>query len=433
MKKVLIITYYWPPAGGISVHRSLKFAKYLPEFGWEPIVYTTENAQYPYLDDSNFKDIHEKTTVIKRPIVEPFGIFKLLSGRKKDESLNNIVHVRDRKHRWIDDLGIWVRGNFFIPDARSLWVRPSVKFLVKYLKENPVDAIFSDGPPHTNTRVATLVHQKTNIPFLADFQDPWTQVDYYPLMKLTSWADQRHKRMEQEAFEAASKITIASPSWKKDLESIGAKNVDVLYWGFDEDDFQHIDYKLDSHFTITHAGLIGFDRLPQVFFQALSELCNELSEFTKYLRIQLAGQIDYSVVESYQKNDLAPFVKNLGIINRDNTLQLIVSSQILLLLLNQALNAKGRVPGKLFEYLKANRPILCLGPTDSDVAKIIKDTQRGNTFNYPDKEAIKQYVMKLFNAFLERRSAYLASNIDKYSVKNQTKILSSYLSKISAI
>ncbi|MGB3589647.1 MAG: hypothetical protein WBA23_24080, partial [Tunicatimonas sp.] len=300
MKRVLIISYYWPPAGGISVHRSLKFAKYLPQFGWEPIIYTAKNAQYPYLDQSNFKDIHENTTVVKHPIIEPFGLFKLISGRKKDESLNNIVHVRDRKHRWIDDVGIWVRGNFFIPDARSLWVRPSVKFLTKYVQENPVDAIFSDGPPHTNTRIATLLHQKTGIPFLADFQDPWTQVDYYPLMKLTSWADQKHQKMEQEAFQAASKITIASPRWKKDLESLGAENVDVLYWGYDEDDFKKLDYTLDSHFSITHAGLIGFDRLPKVFFQALAELCDELKDFAKYLRIQLVGQIDYSVVESYQ-------------------------------------------------------------------------------------------------------------------------------------
>ncbi|WKN43243.1 hypothetical protein [Tunicatimonas pelagia] len=431
MKRVLIITYYWPPAGGISVHRSLKFAKYLPQFGWEPVIYTAKNAQYPYLDQSNFKDIHEETTVVKHPIIEPFGLFKLLSGRKKDESLNNIVHVRNRKHRWIDDIGIWVRGNFFIPDARSLWVRPSVKFLTKYVKENPVDAIFSDGPPHTNTRIATLLHQKTGIPFLADFQDPWTQVDYYPLMKLTSWADQKHRRMEQEAFEAASKMTIASPTWKNDLEKIGAENVDVLYWGYDGDDFNDIKYKLDQSFTITHAGLIGFDRLPEVFFQALAELCTELEGFSQYLQIQLVGQIDYSVVESYQKYGLSSYVKEPGIISRDETLQIIVSSQILLLLLNQAKNAQGRVPGKLFEYLKANRPILCLGPTNSDVAKIIHQTERGLTAEYSDKNAIIEYIAKLFNKFRENRSAYLTSDISEYSVLNQTKKLASHLTQIT--
>ena len=149
-KKVLIITYNWPPAGGITVLRCLKIAKYLRYFGWEPVIYTADNAQYPYLDNSNEKDIPDGITIIKKPIIEPFGLFQKLSGRKKNVPVNNIIHVREKKSL-LDNLGIYVRGNYFVPDARFLWIKPSVKFLKTYLEQNPVDAIFTDGPPHTNT------------------------------------------------------------------------------------------------------------------------------------------------------------------------------------------------------------------------------------------------------------------------------------------
>ncbi len=432
MKKVLIITYYWPPSGGIGVHRCLKFAKYLRNFGWEPVIYTAKDAQYPYYDESNTKDIPEGVEILKHKIVEPFNLFKLLSGRKLSEPMSNPFHVRDKKQRFIDKFSIWVRGNFFIPDARSLWINPSVRFLSKYLKDNHVDAILTNGPPHTNTYIGYKLAVKFNIPWLADFQDPWTQVDYYKELMLGPRADKKHRKMEQAVFNRANKITIASPSWGEELESIGAKNVSPIYWGYDNEDFKGLkkhDYK---KFTISHAGILGYDRDPELLFKVLYELSKEDAQFNEKLSIRLAGMVDFSVLESIKKNGLEKNTILEGNMKREEALRLVISSNILLLPLNKAENAKGRIPGKLFEYLKANISILCLGPKESDSGNIIRKANRGESFTYDDYDGIKEYVKREYDKFLSGEITTPSDlEIDEYSVEKQTGIIAEYLNEIT--
>ncbi len=433
MKKVLVITYNWPPCGGIGVLRCLKFVKYLKEFGWEPIVYIPDGAEYPYLDDSNIKDIPKDITIIKGKIFELFRAFKFITGRK-NANLNNIVHVRDR-HSLFDKISIFIRGNFFIPDARALWIKPSVKLLSKYLKEHPIDAIFTNGPPHTNTAIGTKLSAITGIPYLADFQDPWTQVDYYKLFKITSWADKIHKRREQETFMQAKKITIASPSWKADIESIGAKNVDVLYYGYDEDDFANIKAKPDIFFTLCHSGLLGFDRNPQNLFEVISELNVEIPTFKSHFRLKLLGQIDFEVTHLIEKYNLSSQVILLGTVLRNISLQEICNAWALLLPLNKAANAKGRMPGKLYEYLRSYRPIISLGPNDSDVAELIREYKVGKNFLYNETGGLKSYIKSFYeNYFLVSnfKSINPVNDIGVFSNRVQTKKLASYLNEITS-
>jgi glycosyltransferase involved in cell wall biosynthesis len=431
LKKVLVISYYWPPAGGIGVLRCLKFVKYLREFGWEPIVFAPENADYPYYDDGNFKDIPEGVKIIKRPIWEPFKLFKLIT-RRKDVPLNNIIHVRDRKSIF-DNLGIWVRGNFFIPDARSFWIKPSVKYLIQYLKENPVDAILTDGPPHTNTVIGTQVSRALNIPHLADFQDPWTQVDYYELFKIGKNADAKHKRLEQETFKTAKKITIASPSWKKDIEKIGAKNVDVVYYGYDEDDFRDIKVKADDKFTICHAGLLGYDRNPNNLFEVLKNLSENEHGFKDDLKIKLLGQIDIKVQESMIKSGLESNLLNLGTVNRKVALQEISNSWILLLPLNKADNVNGRIPGKFFEYIRAKRPIISFGPHSTDVNNIMQEYNLGINIDYSETEMLTHFILEQYKNFKKERFNATQSSKDMsvFSNFNQTKLIGKYLDEIT--
>lgn len=429
-KKVLIITYYWPPSGAIGVHRCLKFAKYLKKMGWEPIIYTAKNAQYPYLDNSNFKHIPDDITVLKGKIIEPFNLFKIISGRKKDAVLTNPVQVRDKKQKFIDKLSIWIRGNFFIPDARSLWISPSVKYLTKYLKENPVDAIISNGPPHTNTVIAYKLSEKLNIPWLADYQDPWTQIDYHNEFMLTKFAQRKHEKMEQKAFKIAKKTTIASPSWKKDLESIGAKNVDVIFWGYDEDDFKGFKANKKGDFVISHAGLFGHDRNPVKLFKALKDIKEENELFAKKFKLKLAGPIDYSVKQAIEDANLIENTTFLGSIPRNDALQLTLDSSLLLLPLNKADNAMGRIPGKLFEQMRTYNPILCFGPKGSDVENIITETKTGESFLYSDYEGIKNYIEIVFNDFLNGNPKKDKPNILDYSVEKQVSKLSFFLDEI---
>jgi glycosyltransferase involved in cell wall biosynthesis len=428
LKKVLIISYYWPPAGGVGVLRCLKFSKYLRQFGWEPIIYAPSNADYLYYDYSNLKDIPNSVEILRHPIREPYKLYKLLSGRKKNDPTDP-VHVR-QKISYIDNFSIWIRGNFFIPDARCLWINPSVRYLTKYLRTNKVDAIFTDGPPHTNTVIGQKLSSRLAIPWLADFQDPWTQADYYKLYKISKWADNRHKKMEQVTFNTAHKITTASPSWAKDLKTIGAKNVDVLYYGFDEDDFCTLTPIIDADFTITHTGLLSPDRNPEVLFRVLKDIKNELPGFGEKLKLNFVGAIDFKVKKSIAENGLQQNFNDMGFIDRGKTIQLTLNAQLLLLPLNKSENVNGRIPGKFYEYVRAKRPILCLGPKDSDVAMILKEHEAGECIGYDDYEQIKTYVKGRYELFLEGENNITSISFEKYSIENQARILSQYLNQI---
>ena len=244
-------------------------------------------------------------------------------------------------------------------------------------------------------------------------------------------ADKKHKRMEQEVFKVASKITIANPFWKKDIESIGANNVDVIYWGYDPDDFINRKTEISDKFIISHAGLLGFDRLPETFFKVLRDLKNEINEFHNNLHIELAGNVDYSVVDCIKANNLFENATLYGNIDRQKALDLTINSNILLLPLNKADNAMGRIPGKLFEYIAARKPILCLGPNNGDVYKIITPLNCGQSFEYNDYNGIKKFIEKQFYEYSMKINNIKNTNLEEYSVKNQTKKIAEYLSEIT--
>lgn len=406
MKRVLLITYYWPPSGGITVLRMLKFAKYLRETGWEPVIFTAEGAHYPTVDPTNERDVPEGVEVIRHPIWEPYALYKKFMGKSADENVNNVFYTDDADGGWKHKAAVWVRSNFFIPDARATWIKGSVKRLTSYLADHPVDAIISDGPPHTNTRIATLVSRATETPWLADFQDPWTQVDYYQLLNLTSWGRKKHERQEQEAFAQASRTTTVSSSWKRDLEAIGAKNVAVIPYGYDPEDFADLKRTGHKKFTLTHLGIMGYDRNPVNLFKAIALLKKEVPGFAEDVELRLFGQLDYRVKKNILAAGIGEQTNFAGNIVRAEALQQQVDSHLLLLLLNQQDNAKGRIPGKLFEYLAARRPILNFGGTDSDVAGILTATDSGSTFAYDESPEAIAGMLKIayqdFKASKER-------------------------------
>ncbi len=431
---MLIITYYWPPSGGIGVLRCLKIAKYLRQFGWEPVVFTAENAHYPGIDHSNDRDIPPGITVLRRRIWEPYHIYKFLTGKKKEANVNNVFYVQESKPGLMHRFSVWVRSNFFIPDARALWIRPSVRFLLDYLRNNPVDAIFSDGPPHTNTRIATLIKKAAGIPWLADFQDPWTQVDYYQLLHLTPWGDSRHRRMEQEAFQYADHISIVSPTWKSDLERIGARNITVIPWGFDPDDYSDLPAPDGKSFSITHTGILGYDRNPPAFFQALKQLCETEPGFRERLELRIVGQVDRSVREAISEAGLETLTRFTGPVSRLEALRFTASSTVLLLLLNRQPNTRGRIPGKLFEYLAVRRPLIVLGPRDADASRIAAETGAGQAFDYDDAASIGSGLASLFRQFTAGKlQAPINSEIGEFSIDRLTGRVASILDAIQNI
>ena len=404
MKRVLIITYYWPPSGGSGVQRWLKMSKYLPEYGWQPVIYTTENAEYPIIDHSLEKDVAPNIEVIRRPITEPYSAYKKFLGINKDETVKmGFIQEKEKSKSWKSDLTLWVRGNFFIPDARCGWVKPSVRFMKEYLNEHPVDAIISTGPPHSMHLIALKLKEALGLPWIADFRDPWTEIDYYNDLHLTAWADRKHHRLEQEVLTKADKVVTVAPDGARRLGRLGNRNVRTIYNGFDREDDTQMPVNLSEQFTITYLGVLSKIQNPSNLWQALSELIKEDSGFDKSLKINMIGQIDSTVVSSIDENGLTQHVVYSPYMPHDQVSAVHRSSTLLLLLLmpDSEPRAKGLVTGKLFEYMASGRPILCIGPEDGDAARILRETGAGQTVSFGDKEKMKEALKNLYQRYLE--------------------------------
>ena len=421
MKRVLIITYYWPPSGGSGVQRWLKMSKYLPEYGWEPVIYTTKNAEYPIIDPSLEKDVPANMEVIRRPIVEPYNSYKKFLGIKKEETVKmGFIDEKEKKKNWKTDLSLWIRGNLFIPDARCWWVKPSVRYLKEYLKSHPVDAIISTGPPHSMHLIALKLKEALGLPWIADFRDPWTEIDYYNDLHLTHWADRKHHRLEREVLNKADKVVTVAPDGARRLGRLGNRNVRTIYNGFDRDDDAQTPVSLPEQFTITYLGVLSKIQNPNNLWQALGELTKEDAGFNKNLKINMIGQIDSSVVNAIDESSLTQHVTYSPCIPHDQVSTAHRSSTLLLLLLmpDSEPRAKGLVTGKLFEYMASGRPILCIGPEDGDAARILKETQTGQTVSFGDKEKIKAVLKDFYQKHLNQNLPENTNpTIEQYSRK----------------
>jgi len=431
MKRVLIITYYWPPSGGSGVQRWLKMSKYLPENGWQPVIYTTENAEYPIIDPSLEKDVAPEVEVIRRPIFEPYAFYKKFLGLKKDETVKmGFIQEKEKKKGWKENLSLWIRGNLFIPDARRWWVKPSVKYLKNYLKDHPVDAIISTGPPHSMHLIAMKLKEALGIPWVADFRDPWTEIDYYNDLHLTRRSDRKHHRLEHEVLTKADKVVTVAPDGARRLGRLGNRNVGVIYNGFDRDDDAQTTVKQNDKFSITYLGVLSKIQNPENLWQVLGELVKEDADFSKDLQINMIGQIDSSVANAIEEQGLGQHVTYSPYIPHEQVSAVHRSSTLLLLLLmpDSEPRAKGLLTGKLFEYLASGRPILCIGPEDGDAARILKETQSGVTVRFEDKEKMKEVIKALYQKYKEHNlTDNKNDNVEKYTRKamagNFSKIL----------
>ena len=420
MKRVLIITYYWPPSGGSGVQRWLKMSKYLPENGWQPVIYTADGAEYPVEDLSLEKDVAPETEIIRRPIIEPYSFYKKFLGMKKEEKIKaGFINEGKEKSNWKENISIWLRGNLFIPDARCWWIRPSVRFLKKYLQENPVDAIISTGPPHSMHLIAKELHRKFNIPWVADFRDPWTDIDYFSELKLTKRGLRKHHKLQYQVLTEANKVVTVGWDWAKGFESHGAKDVTVITNGYDFD-IEELKKKSDlsQNFTMSHVGIIGATRNATKLWEVLGELIKDenLSDFSNLLKIRLIGQVDNSVLLSIKENDLENHVEKIQYIPHEKVIAEQCSSQVLLLFVTNSPKAKGMLPGKVFEYMASGRPIFAIGATDGDTAIILDKTKSGFVIDYEDKDGMKKAILDLFEKYKENQLVTVNNeSIEKYS------------------
>jgi glycosyltransferase involved in cell wall biosynthesis len=418
--KALIITYYWPPAGGSGVQRWLKFVKYLQDFGIEPIVYTVDNANYPKEDDSLISEIPKNITVLKNPIFEPTDVFfwKQKGVKKKDiaNSTNN-------------SLLSFIRGNFFIPDPKIFWVKSSVKFLQNYLKDHPIDVIISTGPPHSMHLIAQKISKKNNIKWIADFRDPWTDLYYNNEFKQLSFAKEKNKKLEKSVLENANCVLTVSHSLKKDFLKT-AKNVAVITNGFDSEVLQDENVVLDSKFTISYIGLLPKQSNPVVFFKVLKKLCDANDEFKNDVQLLFVGDISSEVRLEIEKNNLAEITQIKGYVPHKESIEFQKKAQVLLLLIPNVPKSAGILTGKLFEYITAKRPILALGPENGDLAVILQNTNAGVVIDHQNEAKLSIEILRLYQQFKEGNLTVNSKNLAQFHRKNLTEQLASIIKNL---
>jgi len=429
MEKVLIITYYWPPSGGAGVQRWLKFVKYLREFEFEPIVYTVENGEYPEIDSTLEMDIPANLVVIRKKIWEPYHLYKWFIGNKK-QKISASFMTEKKKPSLLEKISVFIRGNLFIPDARRFWIRPSVRFLSKYIQENKIDKIISSGPPHSLHLIALKLKKKLNIKWVADFRDPWTNIDYYDQLKTTRWADQQHFKLQQKTLDNADAVVVVGKNMKDEFEVLGAKNVQVITNGFDRSDKPETVLSLDDFFSLAHFGTIMKNRNPEGLWRAISSIVSENDRFRDKLRIKLVGRVDHSVMTAIENCGLNQYIEKIEYLPHNKVIEHELQSQVLLLLINNSNNAKGMLTGKFYEYLLAYRPILIVGPTDGDAANILNELHAGITADFDDIEGIKSAILTFFEKYESGTLRNPHSDIQKYSRYELTRKLADVLSKI---
>ena len=419
-KKVLIITYYWPPAGGPGVQRWLKFVKYLPQFGVEPIVYCPSNPIYPQTDNSLLDQVPIEITILKQPINEPYKLAGFFS--KNSKNISKGIIPEEKKQSPMQKAMLFIRGNFFIPDARKNWIKPSVRYLSTYIKDFEIDTIITTGPPHSLHIIGLKLKQQLDINWIADFRDPWTTIGYHKQLKLTQAAKNKHKILESKVLNNADTIIVTSDVTKTEFSALTKKPIAVITNGYDIETSNT--ETLDLDFTLAHVGSFLSKRNPEILWQALQELILENQDFAKHFKLNLIGLVGEEILITIENYNLTKYLNNIGYVSHSESVIFQKKAQVLLLVEIDSENTKSIIPGKLFEYMVSNRPIIAIGPSGSDVEKIIQQTNTGDYFYYNDLKTLKRKLLNHFEAFKAGDLKVDPIGVNQYSRENLTKKLS---------
>ncbi|GAB5414996.1 MAG: glycosyltransferase family 4 protein [Congregibacter sp.] len=425
VKTLLLISYYWPPSGGPGVYRWLKMAKYLPEHGWRVVVVTPENPERPAYDESLLSDVRADQEVLRLPILEPYGIYRWFSGVGRKPMYSGFISD-DQWPSWKQRLAAWLRGNLLIPDPRLLWIRPASKFIIKNLKSINPDVIISTGPPHSMHLIGRRVHEKTGIPWVADFRDPWTEIYYFKRLGLSGFAQRKHRRLEESVVTGASRVVTVSHTWSADFTRVHGRSVDVIPNGYDAADFPEQSSLSPTPHTIAHFGALQLERNPHALWQAMERLKSDCLLGAEHLRLESYGPVDGTVLRAAAKHgvqdqlSLHPYTGHAEVVTA-------MRSSALLLVVNQS-DSAGVIPGKLYEYLAAGRPILLIGNADGDAASLIRRFDAGWVADFDDATAVYEVLRKL----LERGGLLERSGTDVSSFY-RSKLAQDYAGLLNAI
>lgn len=394
--------------------------KYLPDFGIEPHVYVPENPTYPIIDVELEKEVSDKAIIIKKRIFEPYGLASIFS-KKNTQKISSGIIPNQRKQSFLQKMFLYIRGNAFIPDARVLWVKPSIKFLEKYTQENKIDTIITTGPPHSLHLIGLGLKEKLNVNWIADFRDPWTTIGYHNELKLSAKSAQKHKELESKVLNTADSILVTSATTKKEFQSLTNQPIHVISNGYDVEQVEKV--PLDEKFTLAHIGSFLSQRNPRILWRCLKEIIKENKEFKADFQLKLIGAVSQEILDTISEFRLESYVNNLGYVSHKEAVSHQRSSQVLLLIEINSEETKSIIPGKLFEYMVSERPILALGPENSDFESIIKATNTGIFHQYDEFDELKQTILSFYEKYKANALQVHAIGLQQYSRKNLTKQL----------
>ncbi len=435
MKKVLIITYYFPPSGGPGVQRVLKFVKYLPEFGWQPVVLSVADAEYPARDESLLDEIPSTVTVYRSKIFEPYKIYRRLTGKPDGAAVDvDNIPQAGAKQPWTESLSQFVRSTFFIPDARIGWLPYAVPMGLDIIRNEGITALYSSSPPYTAALIAQKLHNKTNLPWIAGFRDPWTGFLSTPQRWAVPSAIDRS--MEFSVLRDASLIEVA---WKGILKDMLGKHPRTspdkfLYLpnGYDSADFPPIEPSPNDRFTVTYTGSMYGKRNPRTFLQAVESLAANGSVDPSKILLRFIGRLGAEVAGMIRSSPIAHVVEVVPYRPHRESLEALLRSDALLLIVDEAEGSEEIVPGKVFEYLGAHRPIIALAP-DGAAADLIRKTRSGFVAANQDLEAIQSAFLECYRNFLYHKRPFEQDrkNIEQFERREITRHLSIFLNTVS--
>ena len=420
MTKVLIITYYWPPAGGPGVQRWLNFIKYLPEFDVEPILFIPENADYPIVDESLIDEVPDSVKTHRLKIKEPYALARLVLGKKAREMSSGIL--KEGNVSWTEKLALWVRGNFYIPDARKSWVRPAVRSISKIIRENDIKKVITTGPPHSLHLIGMILKSQFDLKWIADFRDPWTSIGYHSKLRLMKSSQRKHKKLKKQVLNSADKIITTSHTTAGEFGKLTSKPIAVITNGFDSQQSEAAS-ELDEQFSLSFIGSLLSRRNPVNLWKSLAELVEESENLKTDLQINLIGVVSEQVLNSLKEQGLDEFIKLIPYVEHQKAIQLQRRAQILLLIEIDSEETKGIIPGKLFEYLAARRPILAIGPQQWEAGEMVRQTASGGYFLYDDKEGIKSQILLWHEQFVKGELKLQDVSLDRFTRRELSKNL----------
>ena len=411
MKKVLVITYYWPPSGGAGVQRWVKFIKYFKNQNIDPYIISVDPdfASYPVIDKSLINDIPENTNVYLTKTNEPYSIYKKINNNQTPYA----GFANEGRPNFLQKIARFVRGNFFIPDSRKGWNDFAYKKAVKVLEKENIDTVITTSPPHSTQLIGLKLKETLNIKWIADLRDPWTDIYYYKSMLHTKWAKRKDLNYEKGVIEKSDKIVVVSDSIKQLLINksnlIQESKIHVIPNGFDEEDFSVSSTNKNNKFLLSYVGTITKDYPLDSIKKSITNL---------NINLEFTGKADHPT--KHLLNEIAGFNNH---VKHKESINLLLASDMLLLVIPKIANNKGILTGKLFEYLGARKPILCIGPRDGDAAKIIQECKAGKTFDFSDENGIYEFIETcMSNEYIFENKNYL-----NYSRRNLTKTLSKIL------